>query len=237
MRYFIIFKRLRKIMYKVYDSEQNFNYQASLIDKVLIKEIAKQQSFSETDFLKSHKNRNLLVNKFIELKSDRKKSTDCLDISYQYKNSPFGKALIMNSKYGVCGLAFCNHVNEEIALADMMSRLPSATYNEEKIFSDLEFKSVLEQTTKINLCLTGSPLQVQVWNALLKIPAGKVTNYKTLAKHIGKPKAVRAIATAIGKNPLCWLIPCHRVVRTNGDLGGYHWGLQVKTAMLKFELN
>ena len=237
MRYFIIFKRLRKIMYKVYDSEQNFSYQASLIDKVLIKELAKQQSFSETDFVKSHKKRNLTVNEFIELKSDRKKSTDRLDISYQYKNSPFGKALIMNSKYGVCGLAFCDQVNEEIALADMMSRWPSAAYNEEKIFSDLEFKSVLEQTTKINLCLTGSPLQVQVWNALLKIPAGKVTNYKTLAKHIGKPKAVRAIATAIGKNPLCWLIPCHRVVRTNGDLGGYHWGLQVKTAMLKFELN
>ena len=224
-------------MSKVYDSEQNFSYQASLIDKVLIKELAKQQSFSETDFVKSHKKRNLTVNEFIELKSDRKKSTDRLDISYQYKNSPFGKALIMNSKYGVCGLAFCDQVNEEIALADMMSRWPSAAYNEEKIFSDLEFKSVLEQTTKINLCLTGSPLQVQVWNALLKIPAGKVTNYKTLAKHIGKPKAVRAIATAIGKNPLCWLIPCHRVVRTNGDLGGYHWGLQVKTAMLKFELN
>ena len=224
-------------MYKVYDSEQNFSYQASLIDKVLIKELAKQQSFSETDFVKSHKKRNLTVNEFIELKSDRKKSTDRLDISYQYKNSPFGKALIMNSKYGVCGLAFCDQVNEEIALADMMSRWPSAAYNEEKIFSDLEFKSVLEQTTKINLCLTGSPLQVQIWNALLKIPAGKVTNYKTLAKHIGKPKAVRAIATAIGKNPLCWLIPCHRVVRTNGDLGGYHWGLQVKTAMLKFELN
>ena len=224
-------------MYKVYESEQNFSYQASLIDKVLIKELAKQQSFSETDFVKSHKKRNLTVNEFIELKSDRKKSTDRLDISYQYKNSPFGKALIMNSKYGVCGLAFCDQVNEEIALADMMSRWPSAAYNEEKIFSDLEFKSVLEQTTKINLCLTGSPLQVQVWNALLKIPAGKVTNYKTLAKHIGKPKAVRAIATAIGKNPLCWLIPCHRVVRTNGDLGGYHWGLQVKTAMLKFELN
>ena len=124
-------------MYKVYGSEQNFSYQASLIDKVLIKELAKQQSFSETDFLQSHKNRNLIVNEFIELKSDRKKSTDRLDISYQYKNSPFGKALIMNSKYGVCGLAFCDQVNEEIALADMMSRWPSATYNEEKIFSDL----------------------------------------------------------------------------------------------------
>jgi len=132
-------------------------------------------------------------------------------------------------------LAFCDQVNEEIALADMMSRWPSATYSVENIFSDLEFKSVLEQTTKINLCLIGSPLQLQVWNALLKIPAGKVTNYKTLAKHIGRPKAVRSIATAIGRNPLSWLIPCHRILRSNGELGGYHWGLKVKTAMLRFE--
>ena len=222
-------------MHQVYNIEQNFSYQASIEDKIFLKELSEQQSFSETDFLISHKKRNLLVNEFIELKSDCKKLTTRLDISYEYKNSPFGKALIMNSKYGVCGLAFCDQVNEEIALADMMSRWPSATYSAENIFSDLEFKSVLEQTTKINLCLIGSPLQLQVWNALLKIPAGKVTNYKTLAKHIGKPKAVRSIATAIGRNPLCWLIPCHRVLRTNGELGGYHWGLKVKTTMLRFE--
>jgi len=222
-------------MHQVYDSEQNFSYQASIEDKIFLKELSEQQSFSETDFLISHKKRNLLVNEFIELKSDFKNLTTRLDISYEYKNSPFGKALIMNSKYGICGLAFCDQVNEEIALADMMSRWPSATYSAENIFSDLEFKSVLEQTTKINLCLIGSPLQLQVWNALLKIPAGKVTNYKTLAKHIGKPKAVRSIATAIGRNPLSWLIPCHRILRSNGELGGYHWGLKVKTAMLRFE--
>ena len=224
-------------MHQVYDSEQNFSYQASIEDKIFLKELSEQQSFSETDFLISHKKRTLLVNEFIELKSDFKNLTTRLDISYEYKNSPFGTALIMNSKYGICGLAFCDQVNEEIALADMMSRWPSATYSAENIFSDLDFKSVLEQTTKINLCLIGSPLQLQVWNALLKIPAGKVTNYKTLAKHIGKPRAVRSIATAIGRNPLSWLIPCHRVLRTNGELGGYHWGLKVKKAMLRFESN
>ena len=222
-------------MHQVDESEQNFSYQASLEDKIFLKELSEQQSFSETDFLISHKKRNLLVNEFIELKSDFKNLMTRLDISYEYKKSPFGKALIMNSKYGVCGLAFCDQVNEEIALADMRSRWPLATYSAENIFSDLEFKSVLEQTTKINLCLIGSPLQLQVWNALLKIPAGKVTNYKTLAKHIGKPKAVRSIATAIGRNPLSWLIPCHRILRSNGELGGYHWGLKVKTAMLRFE--
>ena len=222
-------------MHHVYNIEQKFSYQASIEDKIFLKELSEQQSFSETDFLISHKKRNLLINEFIELKSDFKNLTTRLDISYEYKNSPFGKALIMNSKYGICGLAFCDQVNEEIALADMMSRWPSATYSAENIFSDLEFKSVLEKTTKINLCLIGSPLQLQVWNALLKIPAGRVTNYKTLAKHIGKPKAVRAVATAIGRNPLSWFIPCHRVLRTNGELGGYHWGLKVKTTMLRFE--
>ena len=114
-------------MHQVYNIEQNFSYQASIEDKIFLKELSEQQSFSETDFLKSHKNRNLLVNEFIELKSDCKKLTTRLDISYEYKNSPFGKALIMNSKHGICGLAFCDQVNEEIALADMMSRWPSAT--------------------------------------------------------------------------------------------------------------
>ena len=222
-------------MHQVYNIEQNFSYQASIEDKIFLKELSEQQSFSETDFLISHKKRNLLVNEFIEFKSDFKNLTTRLDISYEYKKSPFGTALIMNSKYGICGLAFCDQVNEEIALADMMSRWPSATYSAENIFSDLEFKSVLDQTTKINLCLIGSPLQLQVWSALLKIPAGKVTNYKTLAKHIGKPRAVRSIATAIGRNPLSWLIPCHRVLRSNGELGGYHWGLKVKMTMLRFE--
>ena len=98
-------------MHQVYNIEQNFSYQASIEDKIFLKELSEQQSFSETDFLKSHKNRNLLVNEFIELKSDCKKLTTRLHISYEYKNSPFGKALIMNSKYGICGLAFCDQVN------------------------------------------------------------------------------------------------------------------------------
>ena len=103
------------------------------------------------------------------------------------------------------------------------------------IFSDKEFKSILDQTKRVELCLIGNKLQIHVWKALLKIPPGKVISYMTLAKYIGKPKAVRTIATAIGKNPLCWLIPCHRVLRANGELGGYHWGLNVKRKMLTYE--
>ena len=110
----------------------------------------------------------------------------------------------------------------------MKLRWPKASYKKDTIFSDKEFKSIFDQTKRVELCLIGSKLQIQVWKALLKIPFGKVISYTTLAKHIGKPKAVRTVATAIGKNPLCWLIPCHRVLRANGELGGYHWGLNVK---------
>ena len=117
----------------------------------------------------------------------------------------------------------------------MKLRWRKASYKEATIFSDREFKSILDKTKQVELCLLGSKLQIQVWKALLKIPTGKVISYTTLAKYIGKPKAVRSIATAIGKNPLCWLIPCHRVLRANGELGGYHWGLNVKRKMLTYE--
>jgi len=120
-------------------------------------------------------------------------------------------------------------------LANMKLRWPNANYKEDTIFSDREFKSILDQTKEVKLCLIGSKLQIQVWKALLKIPPGTVISYMTLAKYIGKPKAVRSIATAIGKNPLCWLIPCHRVLRASGELGGYHWGLNIKRRMLTFD--
>ena len=141
----------------------------------------------------------------------------------------------MKNEIGLCGLAFCDHFGKDTVLANMKLRWPNANYNEDTVFSDREFKSILDQTKEVKLCLIGSKLQIQVWKALLKIPPGKVISYSTLAKYIGKPKAVRSIATAIGKNPLCWLIPCHRVLRASGELGGYHWGLNIKRKMLTFE--
>ena len=136
---------------------------------------------------------------------------------------------------GLCGLAFCDQFGKDAALADMMLRWPKANYKKAVIYSDQEFKAIMAQSKQVQLCLTGSKLQIQVWKALLKIPPGKVISYTTLAKYIGKPKAVRTIATAIGKNPLCWLIPCHRVLRASGELGGYHWGLDIKERMLTYE--
>ena len=181
-----------------------------------------------TDLNKSKQNKNIKVHEFYYSKSCNKNAISLPNISYQFKTSSFGETLIMSNEMGICGLAFCDHFGKDTVLADMKARWPKASYEKDTIFSDKGFKSILDQTKRIELCLIGSKLQIHVWKALLKIPPGKVTSYTTLAKHIGKPKAVRTVATAIGKNPLCWLIPCHRVLRANGDLGGYHWGLKVK---------
>ena len=171
---------------------------------------------------------NFFIQKFNETTKNFSK------ITYQFKNSAFGQTLFMNSEMGLCGLAFCDDLGKDAVLADMKLRWPKASYKKDTIFSDKEFRSILDQSKRVELCLIGSKLQIQVWKAL-KIPFGKVISYTTLAKYIGKPKAVRSVATAIGKNPLCWLIPCHRVLRANGELGGYHWGLNVKKNMLTFE--
>ena len=188
-----------------------------------------------TDLEESKKNKNFIVREFFYSKSCNKTTTIFPKISYQFKNSSFGETLIMKNEIGLCGLAFCDHFGKEAALDNMKLRWPNANFKEDTIFSDREFKSILDRTKEVKLCLIGNQLQIQVWKALLKIPPGTVISYTTLAKYIGKPKAVRSIATAIGKNPLCWLIPCHRVLRANGDLGGYHWGLNIKRRMLTFE--
>ena len=188
-----------------------------------------------TDLDKSKQNQNFKVYEFYHSKGCNKTNMSFPRISYQFKTSSFGETLIMSNEMGLCGLAFCDHFGKDTVLADMKARWPKASYEKDTIFSDKEFKSILDQTKRVEICLIGSKLQVHVWKALLKIPTGKVTSYTTIAKYIGKPKAVRTIATAVGKNPLCWLIPCHRVLRANGELGGYHWGLNVKRKMLTYE--
>jgi len=85
------------------------------------------------------------------------------------------------------------------------------------------------------LYLIGAPFQIKVWEALLAIPSGQVTTYSEIAQAVGNPRAVRAVGSAVGRNPVSWLIPCHRALRKSGGLGGYHWGLPVKRAMLAYE--
>lgn len=163
-----------------------------------------------------------------------------LEISWGWFDSPFGPALVMGTKKGICGIGFAAETTADAAMADLTSRWPNARFREDPEaltrFVDLAFPSagtMPDQPTP--LFLIGAPFQIKVWEALLQVPTGYVTTYSDIARVIGHPQAVRAVGTAVGRNPISWLIPCHRALRKSGGLGGYHWGLPVKRAMLAWE--
>ena len=157
-----------------------------------------------------------------------------LTINYGWFDSPFGEALVMGTSRGICGMAFAEEFGRDKTLADMTARWPNAAFSENpEAVSAWAECAFLGQATKLHLM--GAPFQTKVWEALIQIPSGKVTTYSEIAEAVGNPKAVRAVGTAVGKNPISWLIPCHRAIRKSGGLGGYHWGLPIKRAMLAFE--
>ncbi|MEX0284253.1 MAG: methylated-DNA--[protein]-cysteine S-methyltransferase [Paracoccaceae bacterium] len=161
-----------------------------------------------------------------------------LEIYWGWFESPFGPALVMGTDRGICGIGFAAESTAEATMQDLISRWPKATYSEDPMrlrpwaLSAFGSDGSLTETP---LFLIGAPFQIKVWEALLSIPSGHVTSYSEIAGAIGKPKAVRAVGTAVGRNPISWLIPCHRALRKSGGLGGYHWGLPVKRAMLAYE--
>ncbi|MEO0653704.1 MAG: bifunctional helix-turn-helix domain-containing protein/methylated-DNA--[protein]-cysteine S-methyltransferase [Pseudomonadota bacterium] len=157
-----------------------------------------------------------------------------LTIRYAWVPSPFGLSLAMATDRGLCGLAFAEETGRDAAYQDMVARWPEATYVEDpETVGPLAAAAYGGDDTKLHLI--GAPFQIKVWEALLSIPTGHVTTYSDIARVIGHPKAVRAVGTAVGRNPISWLIPCHRALRKSGGLGGYHWGLPVKRAMLAWE--
>ncbi len=158
-----------------------------------------------------------------------------LTISYGWFDSPFGRVLAMGTGIGICGLAFTQEVGDQAALADMQARWPAATYLEVPEAIETWVTAAFGGHGDTHLHLMGAPFQIKVWEALLDIPSGYVTTYSHIAERIGNPRAARAVGTAVGKNPISWLIPCHRALRKSGGLGGYHWGLPVKRAMLAWE--
>lgn len=161
-----------------------------------------------------------------------------MHLNYGWFDSPFGEAVVMGTDRGICGIAFASEIGREGAFEDLRIRWPEATYEEntETLRSWVETAfGQTESARKTPLVLIGAPFQIKVWEALLRIPSGYVTTYSDIADAIGKPKAVRAVGTAIGRNPVSWLIPCHRALRKSGELGGYHWGLGVKRALLAYE--
>ncbi|CUH88228.1 Regulatory protein of adaptative response [Phaeobacter sp. CECT 5382] len=158
-----------------------------------------------------------------------------LEILWGWFDSPFGLALVMGTHKGICGLGFAAETGAEPTLADMRARWPQATFIEDPTALRPLVEAAFDQKGETALYLIGAPLQLKVWEALLSIPSGHVTSYSEIAKSIGNPKAVRAVGTAVGSNPVSWLIPCHRALKKSGELGGYHWGQPVKRAMLAYE--
>ena len=143
----------------------------------------------------------------------------------------------MQTQKGVCGLAFGDDGEEDAMLADMTSRWPRAVFTQNAQRAEQTAKAIFAHDGKaeIGLHLLGTPWQIKVWEALLAIPDGKVVTYKTIAARMGDAKASRAVGTAVGRNPISWLIPCHRVLGSDGALHGYHWGLVRKRSMLAME--
>ncbi len=169
-----------------------------------------------------------------------------LTVRWGWHDSPFGPCLAMATERGLCGLAFVDDRGREGGFADMAARFPEATLVEDPSFT-APFVTAVFQTPEqrraaldapLKMFVKGTPFQVQVWRALLTVPEGALTTYGTIARALGKGGvAARAVGTAVGLNPISFLIPCHRVIRESGALGGYHWGLGRKLAMIGWEAN
>ena len=157
-----------------------------------------------------------------------------LTIRWALVDSAFGQAVVMATPRGICGLGFCNEMGLQATFDDLVRRWPKAAFERD----DAGVAPLAEAAfcgAAAPLHLIGAPFQIKVWEALLSVPTGHVTTYTQIAGAIGHDKAVRAVGTAVGRNPISYLIPCHRALRKSGALGGYHWGLPVKRAMLAWE--
>ncbi|GAA4453479.1 methylated-DNA--[protein]-cysteine S-methyltransferase [Rurimicrobium arvi] len=167
----------------------------------------------------------------------RNKGADLL-IDYSFGTSLFGNVLVASTGKGVCHLAFED--NNEKALAELHAKFPDARFNHQQQPMHTRALHILQHPadspgTPLKLHLKGTPFQLKVWEALLKIPQGQLCSYRHIAAYTGDAQASRAAGTAIGANPVAFLIPCHRVIRGSGVLGGYRWGLDRKAAILAWE--
>nr|WP_255607252.1 bifunctional helix-turn-helix domain-containing protein/methylated-DNA--[protein]-cysteine S-methyltransferase [Ancylobacter sp. Lp-2] len=163
-----------------------------------------------------------------------------LIIRWGFHPSPFGRALAMATPRGLCGLAFADEGGEDEALADMRKRWPNAIYVEDPLATAPYAARIFDQECwrpddPLRIVFIGTDFEVRVWETLMRIPMGRATTYSAIAGHIDRPKAARAIGAAVGKNPMSFVVPCHRVLGKSGDLTGYHWGLTRKRAILGWE--
>ena len=160
-----------------------------------------------------------------------------LEISYCFAETLFGSVLVASTTQGICAMSF--EYDQGLAVQTLQQKFPQAVLIER--IDPLQqsalaiFNHDWDQLSQIKLHLKGSDFQLKVWQSLLKIPMGQLTSYGEIAQQLGQPKASRAVGTAIGRNPIAFLIPCHRVIQASGHLGGYRWGETRKKAMIAWE--
>ena len=165
---------------------------------------------------------------------------DGINVTYGFHPCPFGMALVMMTPRGLAGLALADTGEERAALDDMRKRWPKARYVEDYAATAATARRIFDKTLwkpeqPLRVVLIGTDFEVRVWEKLLTIPLGKLTTYSNIADKIGNPKASRAVGAAVGKNPISFVVPCHRAIGKAGDVTGYHWGITRKRAMLGWE--
>ncbi|MFI2742771.1 bifunctional helix-turn-helix domain-containing protein/methylated-DNA--[protein]-cysteine S-methyltransferase [Zhouia sp. PK063] len=160
-----------------------------------------------------------------------------LHINYSFAESPFGSILVASTSKGICSMAFENY--EETAFKNLQQKFPNATFHKKLDLIQQNalfiFQNDWNKLQEIKLHLKGTDFQLKVWKSLLEIPLGSLSTYGNLAHKIGNSNASRAVGTAIGKNPVAYLIPCHRVIQSTGNLGEYMWGSTRKTVIIGWE--
>jgi AraC family transcriptional regulator of adaptative response/methylated-DNA-[protein]-cysteine methyltransferase len=171
---------------------------------------------------------------------DFKARGEGLTIRFGFHASPFGRALLMVTEHGLAGLAFADDGGEGVALADMKSRWPRASYVEDLGATAPYVTRIFDPETwrpdrPLRIFMIGSDFEVRVWETLLRVPLGRATTYSDIAAHLGKPTAARAVGSAVGRNPISFVVPCHRVLGKSGGFCGYHWGLTRKRAIIGWE--
>lgn len=200
-----------------------------------------QSTLSETAYKTGLSGTGRLHDLFVKVEGmtpgEYKNMGENLTINYSFATSLFGRVLVASTHKGICYMGFSD--DKQIAFSELGKRFPKASFIQR--MDDIQQNALQIYTkdwskiNKIKLHLKGTDFQLKVWEALLKIPMGNLATYGNIAQTIQKPKASRAVGTAIGSNPIAFLIPCHRVIQSTGTFGGYMWGTARKTAIIGWE--
>lgn len=228
-----LFKKWAGVSPKQFLSFLSLNYAKGLISR--------ENTLFETSLETGLSGTSRLHDLFVKIEGmtpgEYKNGAENLEIEYSFRECPFGEIIIASTSKGICHISFLE--NREEAFHNLRSQYPKAKFFEaNNPYQDEAikvFQKDWSQISEIKLHLNGTPFQLKVWEALLTIPLAKLNTYLEIANKVGSPKAQRAIGSAIGQNPVAYLIPCHRVIRASGELGGYHWGMSRKAAILGWE--